>query len=185
MRLRVSLVLTGLLVLGLACVGGKDANDDASGDDSSAATDDSLVTDDSTPGDDTSYGQTFDMEDPAFVVSLDGAEWKTGAGYYFSGTSSHFKGELTGEPSYYLEFDVDGEARFAGTYTVTQISYSQNVSASPTLISKDLAPSMTFTVLGFADGTYVFGTLEGTATLSGDNGEHTIDGGELRAWPKY
>ena len=88
MRPRVSLVLTGLLVLGLACVGGKDANDDASGDDSSAATDDSLVTDDSTPGDDTSYGQTFDMEDPAFVVSLDGAEWKTGAGYYFSGTSS-------------------------------------------------------------------------------------------------
>ena len=185
MQARLSIVLTGFLALGLGCVGNKDVVDDTevSLDDTLEADDSS--TDDSSGTDDTSYGETFETEAEAFVIALNGGEWTASGGYYLRGDVSYLKGETNGDPQETFDIEVAGNIRYAGTYDVNTIRYSVLPTSDAAIISSDLAPSMTVTVLGFADETNLFGTLDGTASLSGDGGDHTVTGGTFRHWPKF
>lgn len=186
MQTRLSIVLTGLLVLTLGCFGRGDPKPDpetgTSADDS--VTDDSSITDDSSGTDDTSYGEEFDPEEPSFIVTLNGGPWTATGGYYFANSTSYLKAEVAGEPTYTVDIEVSGDIRYAGTYPVASIGYSELASSTEAIISKDFDPAMTFTVEGFSNETYVFGTLDGTANLTG-GGEHSITGGVIRNWPKY
>ncbi len=185
MHTRLSIVLTGLLVLTLGCFGRGDPKPDP---ETGTTTDDSVtddsVADDSSSTDDTSYGEDFEPEEPSFIVTLDGGPWKATGGYYFANSTSYLKAEVAGEPTYTVDIEVSGDIRYAGTYSVASIGFSELASSTEPVIAKDFDPDMSFTVEGFANETDVFGTLDGTATLSG-GGDHTITGGVIRNWPKY
>ena len=186
MQARLSIVLTGFFALGLGCAGGKDAVDDTQTNaDDTVRTDDSSTTDDSSSTDDTSFGETFETEAESFVIVLNGAEWTASGGYYLRGDISYLKGELNTDPQETIDIEVAGNIRYAGTYDVTSIRYSVLPTSDAAIISSDLAPSLTVTVEGFADETNLFGTMQGTAALSGDGGDHSVTAGTFRHWPKF
>lgn len=187
MRIRVSIVLTGVFVLGLGCAGGKSVGLDDSGstDDTTSSTDDSSTTDDSTATDDTSFGETFDSETPSYLVTMDTGSWEASGGFYVAGTTSYLKGELNTDPQQTFDLEIAGNIKYAGTYEVTAVRYSSLPATDLALTSKDLDPDLTVTVLGFADGTELFAELSGTASLTGDWGEHTVTEGSVRSWPPF
>ncbi len=73
-----------------------------------------------------------------------------------------------------FDLEIAGDIRYAGTYEVTAVRYSSLPATDLALTSKDLDPDLTVTVLGFADGTELFAELSGTASLTGDWGEHKV-----------
>lgn len=187
MRIRVSMVLTGVFVLGLGCSGGKSVGLDDSGstDDTTSSNDDSATTDDSTTTDDTSFGETFDSETPSYRITMDTGSWEASGGFYVAGATSYLKGELNTDPQQTFDLEIAGNIKYAGTYEVTAVRYSSLPGSDLALTSKDLDPDLTVTVLGFADGTELFAELSGTASLTGDWGEHTVTEGTFRSWPSF
>ena len=177
--------LVGLGVLtaafSLACTG---KGDDPVGSDSDAATGDSpgdVGADSDENTDDTSFGEDFDQEAPSFTVTLDGASWTADEGVWFSNNISASVPDSA--ESQNVNLTVDGELKWAGTYTVTDLSYSLTPSQASPVIYSMTSGDVTVTVLGFSgDNENLFGTIDGSATLSDGSTDIAFEGGEIRNW---
>ncbi|MCP4809773.1 MAG: hypothetical protein GY913_25140 [Proteobacteria bacterium] len=172
------LLLMGALTAGitLACTGGDKGDPPPDSDD---------ATGDSPPGnensDDTSFGDDFDEESPSFSVSLEGANWSTDEGVWFSNNLSASIPDASQSEN--INLTVDGELKWAGTYTVTDLSYSLTPAQAAPIIYNMTSGSVTVTVLGFSgDNENLFGTIDGSATLSDGSTDIAFEGGEIRNW---
>lgn len=131
--------------------------------------------------DDTSFGDDFDLETPSLTVQLDGAPWTTDEGLWFGSNLSATVPDAS--ESQNLNIEVDGELKWAGTYTVTSMSYSLTPSQASPVVYDMASGDVTLTVLGFSgDNENLFGTLDGSATLSDGSTDIAFEGGEIRNW---
>jgi len=171
-----------MLVLGLACSGDKD---DVAQDSEDDVTDDSVATADDSEEentDDTSYGTEFDPVDPLFTVTLADATWETNQGFWTkTSLSANIPDDAQAEV---ITIIVDGDLRYAGTYPVSSMNYSQTPSqGAPVIYNSDSDPNVTVTVHGFSDELHnnLFATVEGTTDLGGIS----FKGGEVYNWPPF
>ena len=181
--LRLGLVVATLLALGLACTGNKDDEVvDSDGQSSSTGDDTEEPTDDSEANtEDTSYGEDFDPTDPKFTVQIAGASWSTDQGFWTkTSLSANIPDNTQAEV---VTIIVDGDLRYAGTYPVSSMNYSQTPSqGTPVIYNSSANPSVTVTVLGFSDdNTNLFATIDGSTDLDGI----AFEGGDVVGWPPF
>ena len=176
---RTTLVALGMLGFALACTGDKDVPPP---DSEVEVLVDSPQSDDSEPStEDTSYGEDFDTTAPSFTATLDGADWSTDDGFWTrTSISATIPDAAQAEV---VTIIVDGDLRFAGSYPVSSMSYSQTPSqGSPIIYSSENDPDVRVTVLGFSDdNTYIFANVEGGTDLGGI----AFAGAEVRGWPPF
>lgn len=159
--------------------------------DDSQPQDDTASTDDSENTGDTSFGETFDAETPAFTLTVDGAAAQFGPGNWNNnGATSTFsaQAEDTAGNGLSVTLMIDGPIRYAGTYPISSFNYSSSPpSDAPTVWIANAPAGVTFTTLGFDENGGLFGTVDGTATLSNADGAADLQasGGTVRSWPKF
>ncbi|MCB9745942.1 MAG: hypothetical protein H6740_25430 [Alphaproteobacteria bacterium] len=193
MTLKLEGALALSLALTLACAGGKDDdNDDVTDESGGGGQDDTSASSDDSDNGDTSFGEVFDRTDPLFSASFRDSTWTSAEGHYFGNRNGSTITASDSDESYSRSFtiNVDGNIRYAGTYPVTQISYTEApAQGSPDLNFTASNPAgVTITVLGFAEETYLFAELDGSATLTdsiGGAGTTTFSGLVLESWPKF
>ncbi|MCB9743000.1 MAG: hypothetical protein H6741_02655 [Alphaproteobacteria bacterium] len=178
------------LGMALAC-GSKDADDTGASNDDTQPGDDTAVSGDDSDNGDTSFGEVFERGDPSYTVNFNGSLWSSSTGYYLGNTSS-FINATGGDSSrsQTVTIEVDGNVRYADTYPVKSITYAEGPAQGSVDVNYSVTnPSgVTFTVQGFAEETYLFGELNGTATLTdtiGGGGSADFTGLVIESWPKF
>jgi hypothetical protein len=166
---RQSLWLT-LAILPLACVGEKGKTDDTGG---SASDSGEVDTQDTEPQDtgcadpgEPAEGEAQDLDDSELNVILGDRS--------FSGTDGHWNvrsqgcissltsTKLLGSVNQVVTLEVYGDISGAGSYPVRSFSYSENEAQGDSLfnyVAED--PGVNFVISGYANTTYLFGSLDG------------------------
>jgi hypothetical protein len=159
-----------LCLLPLACVGTKGQTDDTGGskkDSGVVDTEDTELPDTGCPDPgEPAPGASHDLDDSEFNVSLGDKS--------FSGTQGHWNvrsqgcissltsTKLLGDMNQNVTLEVYGDINGAGTYPIRSFNYSENQAQSDSTFEyKAVDPGVNFVVTGYANGTFMHGSVDG------------------------